>query len=541
MFKKIDITFYDIYYYDGDIPSIDVTNENFYIAFSIYNELNEPFINNSIYYPVVYFNDINKTEIKVEPCDSNKMGTKYKTLFNEYNLKNYHCLNEVNHTLRAYENSFFIQLFPCKNSTENNYSCQPKEIIDESLNGKNLEILFEDIILTPLDYKNPVHQRVNFLYTTIFKNFGQYLYTEMQLLNIETNTNIIGFDFLQQNKIEYYIKYDTLEIIPQPGYDLEDNNNNYPICEIEFQLKDKILLEKRQYIQLFDILGEIGGFMEIFNSFFGIICSFFANILYNIFMSNNLFSFDLNENNILIKENIKNHVNELHLINKNKISERFKTNEYSNNLVKEIKLKNRLSKHYTDINIPKSDKYRNKKININYRYDKMKESNLRINLKDKGEKENKNGNYKKRNYVHNILLDESTRLISKELDIFGIFKNMYYFKFLKNENIPNYKTVKMSDNSRKNLANFMRRLLVHRFESSISAFKISLENMISTSENILNWIRERKTIPVYKRGNLPDIEEMMYTSNDDGPDMFGKFELDYQIEKLNAKDRKSVV
>jgi superfamily II DNA or RNA helicase len=89
--------------------------------------------------------------------------------------------------------------------------------------------------------------------------------------------------------------------------------------------------------------------------------------------------------------------------------------------------------------------------------------------------------------------------------------------------------------SQKNLANFMRRLLVHRFESSISAFKISLENMISTSENILNWIRERKTIPVYKRGNLPDIEEMMYTSNDDGPDMFGKFELDYQIEKLNAK------
>lgn len=89
--------------------------------------------------------------------------------------------------------------------------------------------------------------------------------------------------------------------------------------------------------------------------------------------------------------------------------------------------------------------------------------------------------------------------------------------------------------SQKNLANFMRRLLVHRFESSIHAFRISLENMISTTENILNWIKERNTIPVYKRGNLPDIEEMMYTSNDDSPDMFGKFELDYQIEKLNAK------
>ena len=61
---------------------------------------------------------------------------------------------------------------------------------------------------------------------------------------------------------------------------------------------------------------------------------------------------------------------------------------------------------------------------------------------------------KKRNYFHYILLDESTRLISKELDIFGIFKNMYYFKFLKNENISNYDTIKMSGKGRKFLDNF---------------------------------------------------------------------------------------
>ena len=474
MFNRIDITFYNKYYYADEVLSIDVSNENFYIAFSVYNEFNEPFLNNSIYYPIVYFNDKSIKEIQVEPCDINKIGTKYKTLFNEYNLKNYNCLNKINHTLRAYENSFSIQLFPCKNSSENNYSCQPREIIDDSLNGKILEILLEDIILTPLDFKNPVQPIVTTLCTAIYKTFGQYLFTEMQIANIETNANIIGFDFLQQNKKENYIKYDTLEILPRPGYDLEDNNNNYPICEIEFQLKDKVLLEKRQYIQLFDILGEIDGFMEIFNSFFGIICFFFANILYNIFMSNNLFSFDLNENNILIKENIKNHFNKFEHINKNKINERYKTIDYSNNLGKEIKLKNRLSKNNIDIYSANSDNNRNKKININYRYDKIKESSLRINLKDKGEKENKNGNYiieqiniknifissilcleKKRNNIYNILLDESARLISKELDIFGIFKNMYYFKFLENENISNYKSIKISDTTRKNLANFL--------------------------------------------------------------------------------------
>ena len=54
-----------------------------------------------------------------------------------------------------------------------------------------------------------------------------------------------------------------MEILPQPGYDLNDETNNNPICEIEFQLKDKILLEIRQYDQLIDVLGEVGGFMEL--------------------------------------------------------------------------------------------------------------------------------------------------------------------------------------------------------------------------------------------------------------------------------------
>ena len=151
MFKRIDITFYDIYSLTEEIPSIDVTNENF------------------------YFNDNGKKEIQVEPCDINKVGTKYKQLFKESNLKNYHCLNKVNHTLRAYENSFYIQLFPCKNSTENNYSCQPREIIDESLNGKNLEILLEDIILTPFDFKNPVQPKVN-IYTQQYSKILDNIY-----------------------------------------------------------------------------------------------------------------------------------------------------------------------------------------------------------------------------------------------------------------------------------------------------------------------------------------------------------------------------
>ena len=124
----------------------------------------------------------------------------------------------------------------------------------------------------------------------------------MHLVNIETSTNIFGFNFLTNPKVDHFIKYDSLEIIPQPGYDLNDVTNNYPIVEIEFQLNDKIMLEKRQYIQLIDVLGEVGGLMEIIFSFFGVICSFVTDILYKKSIANNLFSFDLRKKIISIKK-----------------------------------------------------------------------------------------------------------------------------------------------------------------------------------------------------------------------------------------------
>jgi superfamily II DNA/RNA helicase len=65
-----------------------------------------------------------------------------------------------------------------------------------------------------------------------------------------------------------------------------------------------------------------------------------------------------------------------------------------------------------------------------------------------------------------------------------------------------------------NLAKFMRHLLVQRFESSKKAFEISLDRMIKTSQNILNWIDKRGKVPIFKRGYLPDIEDF-YTDNAD--------------------------
>ena len=88
----------------------------------------------------------------------------------------------------------------------------------------------------------------------------------MQLVRIETSTNNIGFDFLTNPKIEEFMKFDREQVIPYPGFHIGEKST-FPISIFEVLLNDKILLEKRQYIQLIDVLGEIGGLLEIIYSF----------------------------------------------------------------------------------------------------------------------------------------------------------------------------------------------------------------------------------------------------------------------------------
>jgi superfamily II DNA or RNA helicase len=92
-----------------------------------------------------------------------------------------------------------------------------------------------------------------------------------------------------------------------------------------------------------------------------------------------------------------------------------------------------------------------------------------------------------------------------------------------------------------NVASFMRHLLVGRFESSVAAFQSSLGYMIQSSEHILKWVETRHKIPVYKKGNLPDVNDF-YESTEDGmeeiEDIFDKYEAKgfFEIDMKYVKD-----
>ena len=368
MTQRVDITFYDSYSNSDEIPKIRITNDNFSLVFAVYDEDGYPFIDETIYYPEVYFEDEDTTYIDVESCDPDKLSPIYKEYFGESQLRNFYCLSNINFELQPFVNLLRINILPCENEDEDDDYCESKEIIDQYLNGHLFMIHFPDIILTPLKYDTPVKEKINFLNTEIYRGLGQYLHAEMQLVKIETSTNIIGFDFLTEPKTDEFIKFEHEEILPYPGYNIDDDEENdfYPVSIFELQLNDKILLEKRYYIQLIDVLGEIGGLMEIIYSFFGVICSLIADIIYEKTVTNDLFSFNMDKKIILIKKG-KEHIFKFNKENKdkniyepNKIEiKNYSINDDNNNINKD---KEKMEQSKDEINIYSSNNKKKEKV-----------------------------------------------------------------------------------------------------------------------------------------------------------------------------------
>lgn len=84
----------------------------------------------------------------------------------------------------------------------------------------------------------------------------------------------------------------------------------------------------------------------------------------------------------------------------------------------------------------------------------------------------------------------------------------------------------------KNLATFMRRLLVTRFESSKYAFKSTLNRMIENNKLIVSWWDNLKIVPIMKKGQLFNPEDFADFSFEDG-------EISDDLEAELAKLRES--
>jgi hypothetical protein len=317
MLQKADVSFYETYVYTNGTPEIELNNQNFYGGFALGNPLTRKvFKDESVYFPnvsFIYAKQINnewKYEIKHMPlgeCHLNNFGPNHREIFKDVELDNLYCLeyDESNfEMLRGYittEDYSYIQLdiFPCNNLTSN-YTCKPREDIDWIFENTYVEFRIQDLELTPQLYETPVQFERKDIQGVAFKNLYQKIYTHLQIVNIETDEDIFGLkDFLIKN--EKYLKYDESYIYTNPReHDIFDTEGE-PLCTIIIQLAGKVLTQKRTYPKLIDVLGEVGGCMEVVYSFSKVVLFLITDILYDISLVNNLFSFNISKKIIMIK------------------------------------------------------------------------------------------------------------------------------------------------------------------------------------------------------------------------------------------------
>jgi hypothetical protein len=274
-------------------------------------------------------------------------------------------------------------------------------------------------------------------------------------------------------------------------------------CNITLKLSKNVLTQRRTYLKLLDILGNIGGFMEIIFTLLKVISSFSTKIIYQESLVNNLFEFNLNKKIILINNKERNYLQKNNFSFKKIPKQNFLTKHIisSENVFIDKEDKMNQSKNQLNIDISNITKMNNESLLIIKSQNRNNGNNLSIekeenknNIKNidenyskknkirfysKSDKkiisslmENENGDKKtiliseikinrtclyicffyvrKRKNLQNVLLNEGMKLIFEKLDLLNIFRTVYRDEKI-HLKIKNDDLIKMSNNCRKNL------------------------------------------------------------------------------------------
>jgi len=523
MVNRVDVTFYENNVFTGEVPHVTLNTEIFYGGIGLKDPYtNQNYINESIYQvkavfksgkridDVWYWDD--PIDITPVPCKLEYFGSKYHEIFKNKHLERMYCLDKSNITglvLQGYSNlnvySYFdISFHRCVNGTSN-ITCMPIGIIDRYLTAAEISCHMQDVDLTPQDYESPVKQQEKDIPGPLYRDLHQESYAYMQVTMIETEENIFGFEALSNIKTETHLKYDHAWVISSPniyGNYYQKGAESRALSNIRIQLANTVLTQKRVYTQFIDVLGDVGGLMEVIFSLFRIFSSFIVGILYDESLVNNLFIFDL-EKKVITMKNINKKYKDDSIEGKNRIKKILKESIMMNYDDKNGKRGNnniKFKKERENINLENEiNNSGNKSFNtniiiygLNKKFEKDKFSdNSNRNCLNKDKKQQKrsitfhsdiNNNHinilneklenknqpkivnkisinkflihlcfcwvRSTKNLKNILLDEGMTIIMEKLEIFNIFKKMY--KEDKRE--YNYE-IKMSDKAKKELNN----------------------------------------------------------------------------------------
>ena len=250
MIRRVDVTFYDSYTFQG-LPSINLTNNEFYAAMGLGGILDE-----RMYYLTVdyvrqkrvngQFVDDGSYRLDLERCQLEKFGEDYQEIFKDQHLENYYCIkNFSNLVLEGYSNlerySYFnAKFYPCVGTTKDGIPCYDEITRLQFFTVNTAELKIQDNDLNPTDYKLPVLRRRLDINSPVFLDIFQLVFSYLQIVNVETDEDLTGLNFFTNTvRKQTYTRYDETFIIPSPLLYGNILKTGGPIIDVTLQLAEK--------------------------------------------------------------------------------------------------------------------------------------------------------------------------------------------------------------------------------------------------------------------------------------------------------------
>ena len=314
--------------YGQEMPFIDLNSNILYFAFGLEDPLTmNRFIDDSIYIPKIVFVDkakindelvtVYQQNLEIEKCNVINFGENYQHLFIEDELNNSYCLKkfEQNLTLAGgykYERFSYIRIriYPCVNSSENNFSCKSQEEIDHFMSSGYFSIILKDIGLNPSNYSIPVIPTLQDLYTTIDKRIYKNYILNLGVTEIHTDIGLFQEDIKTQKYLQFRKEMETFTFRNEEEY-----YQGKSVIIAQLKLDDNINVQTRSYIKIPEIFSTIGGYMQLMNTAFLLLTIIVNKFNLELKIINSIFKFNLKKKKLIMKLQKLNDYDDLHISN----------------------------------------------------------------------------------------------------------------------------------------------------------------------------------------------------------------------------------
>jgi hypothetical protein len=403
------------------------------------------FIDDSIYVAKIVFVDkakindelvtVYQQNLDFEKCNVINFGENYQHLFLEDELNNSYCLKkfERNLTLAGgykYERFSYIRIriYPCVNSTENNFTCKSQEEIDRFMSSGYFSIILKDIGLNPSNYSIPVLPTLQDLYTTIDKRIYKNYILNLGVTEIHTDIGLFQEKIKTQKYLQFRKEMETFTFRNEEEY-----YQGKSVIIAQLKLDDNINVQTRSYVKIPEIFSTIGGYMQLMNTAFLLLSIIVNKFNLELKILNSIFKFNLKKKKIIMKLQKLNDWEDMRVSSIHSPTVNFKKmtnishhldlldNKSKNSLIKENEINNisylNLSENKNDAeNKSKSiilKKIKRKSNALPFENSKMEHSNklsknnLNLNLRNTQEHHKENGtNYNLLNSKKNNFFNE---------------------------------------------------------------------------------------------------------------------------------------